>query len=387
MWQTLYKVNHIYIWKTFSSRLFLTFGYFFILCFGSCFLSEKYEFHRDSVNWTISENVSSGVSEKIEIPSVMAHAPSLAVLPDGRICAVWFGGSREGGKDVKIYGAIRQNGQWSQAVSIIDREHASCMLGRYIRKLGNPVLHYQDGCLHLYFVTVSFGGWSGSTISHVCLQDDLSPIPSTVGRLRLSPLFNLSHLVRCPANEISENRVGLPIYHECIKKYGLYVILSSSGHVKGISKIPAMEESLQPCLAILGNRSAVAGMRNAKHGKIMVARTDNAGFTWEKYMPLPIKNPDSSIAMLCLPDRKYLLVGNSEKGRSQLNMWLSEPNDLTRWRVVCSLENTSGADEYSYPFLQKDQKGNIHLIYTWNRRKIAYRQFAYDVVSGTFFKP
>ncbi len=35
-------------------------------------------------------------------PAPSAHAPTLAELPDGRVAAAWFAGSREGARDVAI---------------------------------------------------------------------------------------------------------------------------------------------------------------------------------------------------------------------------------------------------------------------------------------------
>ena len=69
-----------------------------------------------------------------------AHGVSLAALPDGRIAAAWFAGSREGAADVVIVMSVLAGNAWSTPRPIIDRIEVQRSTGRLIRKLGNPVL-------------------------------------------------------------------------------------------------------------------------------------------------------------------------------------------------------------------------------------------------------
>ncbi|HBJ37073.1 MAG TPA: hypothetical protein DDZ51_20435, partial [Planctomycetaceae bacterium] len=94
-----------------------------------------------------------------DAPSV--HASTITQLRDGRMMAAWFGGSREGGKDVSIYGAFWnvQTETWDTPSVIVDAQSAGRELGRYIKKVGNPVLYCdRSGRVWLYYVTVSLGG-------------------------------------------------------------------------------------------------------------------------------------------------------------------------------------------------------------------------------------
>ena len=95
------------------------------------------------------------------------HAASLIALKDGSIRAFWFAGSREGAPDVVINSAVYdpQSAAWSAPTVVMDRIAAEKGLSRYIAKLGNPVpSRAADGRLQLFFVTVSIGGWAGSSI-------------------------------------------------------------------------------------------------------------------------------------------------------------------------------------------------------------------------------
>ncbi|MGB3596724.1 MAG: exo-alpha-sialidase, partial [Pseudomonas neustonica] len=96
------------------------------------------------------------------------HASSVTSLPSGALMSVWFAGSREGAADVQIrasrYDAIA--GEWGPELILATRESTSTAIQRHIRKLGNPVIALApDDRLWLFYVSVSIGGWAGSTIN------------------------------------------------------------------------------------------------------------------------------------------------------------------------------------------------------------------------------
>lgn len=310
-------------------------------------------------------------AEIIPVPTPSCHASTLAELPDGRLFCAWFGGTREGARDVGIYGAFRSASGWSEPLLIVSRETAQKELGRSIKKLGNPVLHFQDGKLHLFFVSVSLGGWSGSGINHALLDENGKLIPGSVSRLRLSPFLNLSNLVRCPALPLANGEIDLPIYHEFNEKFARMVRLSPDGKVLRTIRIAA-PSAIQPCVVPVSENEALAVMRNPKKGAIQAAQTQNAGGSWRSLSPLPIFNPNSSVALLRLKDGRFLLVGNPEEGREKLNLWISEGPTFEKWALVQELEKTPEC-EFSYPFMIQGKDGAVHLSYTWKRKAIAYR--------------
>ena len=139
------------------------------------------------------------VHENPQVTSV--HSGTLTQLKDKSILASWFGGTREGAKDVKIFLSRRESNaiEWSPPKVIASREQSTDDLNRYVKKLGNPIL-FTDSRerIWLFYVTVSFGGWSGSNIS-VRYSDDHGQTWSQAKRLITSPLLNLSTLVKgCP---------------------------------------------------------------------------------------------------------------------------------------------------------------------------------------------
>jgi len=48
-----------------------------------------------------------------DAPFAQCHASTLLETANGEILAAWFGGTKEGNNDVKIWTSINQNGKWS----------------------------------------------------------------------------------------------------------------------------------------------------------------------------------------------------------------------------------------------------------------------------------
>ncbi|MBW8076623.1 MAG: hypothetical protein GJU76_00770, partial [Gallionella sp.] len=151
---------------------------------------------------------------------ISTHASSLIELNDGRVRAFWFAGSREGAEDVEIRSAVFDGKQWSEERGVIDREHTQQALLRYVKKLGNPVAaRAPDGAIWLYYVTVSLGGWAGSSLTTMTSRDE-GETWSAPRRLITSPFFNISTLIKGTPFAYSDGTIGLPVYHEFLGKFG-----------------------------------------------------------------------------------------------------------------------------------------------------------------------
>jgi len=155
------------------------------------------------------------VDAESTIPRV--HAASI-IEAGGRLYAAWYAGSREGASDVSIWFSSFDNktSRWSKNKKVFDRLTVQRALGRYIKKLGNPALGVDiKGRLWLFFVSVSAGGWSGSSINY-SVSMDYGKSWSAPKRLATSPFFNVSTLVRTQPFNYSDSTIGLPVYHEFI---------------------------------------------------------------------------------------------------------------------------------------------------------------------------
>ena len=130
--------------------------------------------------------------------TLLVHAPSIARLNSGGLIATWWGGSREGAKDVQVFTSFfdPETLHWDQPVAIQSAKKTQSQTRRYIRKLGNAVItQAPDDTLHLFFVSVSFGGWAASAINWSTSNDD-GQTWSAGKRLITAPFLNLSTLVK-----------------------------------------------------------------------------------------------------------------------------------------------------------------------------------------------
>jgi predicted neuraminidase len=317
-------------------------------------------------------------------PSV--HAASLIALKDGALRAFWFAGSREGAPDVVINTSVfdPQALRWSAPTVVMDRVSAEKGLSRYIAKLGNPVpARMADGRMQLFFVTVSIGGWAGSSISSV-ISDDEGLSWGRPQRLISSPLINLSTLVKSPAISFADGRLGLPAYHEWIGRFGEFLRVDA-GQVIDKRRMSSGRGAIQPAVFTENSQEASAFFRQTRPSsqpkQIPVSETKDAGQSWAVAKDLEIPNPNSAIAALTLANGTRLMVlNNIEVARYRLVMVMREPKSL-QWQVIQVLEDddslTNGLHrEFSYPYLVSANGEDANLVYTWDRKKIKHIYFS-----------
>ena len=313
------------------------------------------------------------------------HAASLIALKDGAVRAFWFAGSREGAADVSIYTATLdpKSVSWSTPTLVMDRVSAEKALSRYIAKLGNPVpARLADGRLQLFFVTVSIGGWAGSSISSV-ISDDEGLTWSTPQRLISSPLINLSTLVKSPVVPFTDGRLGLPAYHEWIGRFGEFLRVEA-GQVIDKRRMSSGRSSIQPLVFVSSAQEADALFRQTRSAgqpkQVPVSQTKNAGQSWQSAADLPMANPNSAVTGLLLNDgARILVLNNIETGRYRLVIMMSDTK--SQWQVVEVLEDDEVLSdeqrkEFSYPYLISVDGNDAHLVYTWDRKKIRHRYFS-----------
>jgi predicted neuraminidase len=317
-------------------------------------------------------------------PSV--HAASLIALRDGTIRAFWFAGSREGAADVVINSAVfdSKSFNWSAPTIVMDRVSAEKGLSRYIAKLGNPVpARMADGRLQLFFVTVSIGGWAGSSISSV-ISDDEGLTWGNPQRLIGSPLINISTLVKSPAIAFADGRLGLPAYHEWIGRFGEFLRVDA-GQVIDKRRMSSGRDAIQPLVFVNDTQDAAAYFRQTRRAgyakQVPVSETLNAGQSWQSDTDLLIANPNSAVAGLRLNSgARILVLNNIEVGRHRLVLMMSDGKS-SQWQVIEVVEDDEAlpADqrkEFSYPYLISTDGNDVHLVYTWDRKKIRHRYFS-----------
>ncbi len=314
------------------------------------------------------------------------HAASLITLKDGSVRAFWFAGSREGASDVAIYTAVLdlRSNTWSAPTVAMDRVTAEKSLSRYIAKLGNPVpARLADGRMQLFFVTVSIGGWAGSSISSV-VSDDEGLTWSQPQRLITSPLINLSTLVKSPTVTFTDGLLGLPAYHEWIGRFGEFLRVDA-GQVIDKRRMSSGRSAIQPIMFVTSPQEAIAYFRQTRGAgqakQIPVSHTQTAGQSWQALSDLEIANPNSAVAGLALKNGARLLaLNNTEDGRHRLVLLMSDPKSGL-WHTIETLENDEALPneqrkEFSYPYLMSVDGNDAHVVYTWDRKKIRHVHFS-----------
>ncbi|TAJ79163.1 MAG: hypothetical protein EPO42_06670 [Gallionellaceae bacterium] len=355
------------------------------------------------------------------------HAASAIELKDGRIRAFWFSGSREGAKDVAIHSAVFDpvKMQWGGEEIVTTRAQTQHALRRYVAKLGNPVVgRAADGSLRMFYVTVSLGGWAGSSITTMTSRDEGASWGEPQ-RLITSPFLNISTLVKGTPFLYSDGTVGVPVYHEFISKFGEILRLDQDGKVLDKQRLAAGGQgTLQPVVLIQNAQTARVLMRDAgpvAPHRVITVTTQDGGRHWSAAQKSALRNPDAAVAGVALPDGRMLAVLNElEQGREALSLMLSADGGAT-WRLVQLLEDQRAASmladeahfsanarnlirqteatttaqleqyvgstkrtvckegrcryEFSYPYLIRTQRGDFHLVYTWNRTFIKHLWF------------
>jgi predicted neuraminidase len=321
-----------------------------------------------------------------ETGAASVHAASLIALKDGAIRAFWFAGSREGAADVVINSAVfdPKSSSWSAPTVVMDRVSAEKGLSRYIAKLGNPVpARMSDGRLQLFFVTVSIGGWAGSSISSV-ISDDEGLTWKNPQRLISSPLVNLSTLVKSPSVLFADGRLGLPAYHEWIGRFGEFLRIDA-GQVIDKRRMSSGRSAIQPLVFVNDAQDATAYFRQTRGAsqskQVPVSQTQNAGQSWKLTTDLAIANPNSALTGLELNNgTRILVLNNIETGRYRLVLMMSNSKSGA-WHTVEVLEDDEALPddqrkEFSYPYLMSVDGNDAHLVYTWDRKKIRHRYFS-----------
>ena len=337
------------------------------------------------------------ISSLIAAPTKAVHSSTLVQTKRG-IMALFFGGTREGAPDVKIYQSFydERANSWSEPRSILDAPTLSKMSAKFIKKLGNPVA-FRDkaGKIHFFVVGVSLGGWATSKIYQLEFDENLRP--KFKRELQLGAFANFSHLVRTPAIALDDGGFILPLYHELARKYALVAFFDEKGDLLYTKRINTLKNQLQPSIIAdnVSGAECLVFLRNHKayDSTAFLQACSGGGNYFLEPVATNLKNYDSSSVLgLIFVDYKgitkseILLIHNDgDKGnrRSKLSLfWLK---DKEKGEFVKLFTLDEGA-EVSYPALLAQSsyddtlnksaeashtpKDRLYLSYTLNRQQI-----------------
>lgn len=299
-------------------------------------------------------------------PHPSVHASSLVEV-QGRLLAVWFGGSAEGNKDVCIWLSQQdRNGQWQPCRQVADGQQPDGSR----HPTWNPVLFQPSrGPLLLFYkVGPSPSTWWGELKTSNDGGQTWSPaqrLPEGIlGPIKNKPIELPNGDLLCPSSSETPTRPSRwSIAFERSPDQGK--TWSSSGSLHDGLQISA----IQPSLLQLGGGQLLA-LGRSRQGRLFRISSSDEGRSWGKIELTDLPNPNSGTDAITLRDGRHLLIYNhTQRGRSPLNLALSQ--DGKEWQAALVLENQPKT-EFSYPAIIQTADGMVHLSYTWKRQRVAH---------------
>ncbi|GEL11301.1 Predicted neuraminidase (sialidase) [Flavobacterium glycines] len=303
-----------------------------------------------------------------------SHAATLVEYLPNEIMASWFGGSYEGAKDVGIYTSKLKEGIWTspQLVvkpAIIKGDTLPCW---------NPVLFKSKKTKKLYLfykVGKNPREWLGAMITSV---DNGSTWTATkylpdgfLGPIRNKAIQVSPGIILCGSSteSVSSNewRAHVEMYNESTDSWSKITIPNDKRY-----------DIIQPTILVHSNKSLQLFFRS-KHNKLITSWSYDYGKTWTNAEMTEVVNSNSGIDALQITNQSFLLVNNPLPqgkdwfyGRNVLDVEYS--NDGIKWKKLFDLENQKEG-EFSYPAIIQTMNGQIHVVYTYNRKYIKYVNF------------
>jgi predicted neuraminidase len=303
-------------------------------------------------------------------PFASAHASNIVQLRNGDFLASWFGGSAEGKPDVAIWASRFSSGHWSTPFEMARETDIACY---------NPVMFYtRDGRLWFYY---KFGPHPSSWSAGRRWSDDdgknwseVEHLPAGLyGPIRAKPLVLEDGTVVSGSSVESYHSWACWIERstdngKTWKRIGPITVPQNASDHANASRAPY--GIIQPSVISLGGgRLRLYARSTSQIGHVCMADSADSGLTWTQARPIAVPNPNSGIDAVRLKDGRIVLVyNNTTTGRTPLNLAVSE--DAEHFRMFKTLEDEPG--EYSYPAMIQGREGDLHITYTWNRKRIRY---------------
>lgn len=311
-----------------------------------------------------------------QAPFASCHASTICQLADGGLLAAWFGGTEEGSRDVGIWLSRKPaGGSWSEPREVANGIQYRSPDGQVSRHpCWNPVLFVAaKGKVILFYKCGPrpSSWWGMKTISR-----DGGKTWSTPCRLPegiLGPVKNKP--VRLPDGALlagsSSEHLGWRVHFEITRDKGRSWI--RVGPINRGDKISA----IQPSILFHGDKLQALG--RSRQGRLWSSWSEDGGLHWSPIELLDVPNPNAGTDAVTLADGRQLLVYNpTTKGRTPLAVAISL--DGIHWEPIAVLENRPG--EYSYPAVIQTSDGDVHITYTWKRKRIRHA-----VIQGTSLPP
>lgn len=308
------------------------------------------------------------------------HAATIAVTRSGKLISCFFGGSWEGCNDVCIWQCEKHPGDTSwTAPHVVARGDVGDTVQH---PCWNPVLFQMPGhkgeLLLFYKTGIFIRDWVGhlqrSTDGGETWSRNLTLDSGYLGAIRNVPILIGKRLI-CPS---SDEKVRWCSHFEISEDRGRtwrYIPLSTGDSI----------QSIQPTL-LEHKDGTLQSLSRTKEGFLATTFSHDGGLSWETEHLTRIPNNNSGIAALTLHmkrrsdplDGLFVMVYNpttKEKAKEfgpRTPLVMAVSRDGSHWQDLLTLDEGEG--EFSYPTIIQDPSNpnRLHVVYTWNRKRIRY---------------
>ncbi|MSS99795.1 MAG: sialidase [Pedosphaera sp.] len=257
------------------------------------------------------------------------HATTLAETKAGLVAA-WFGGTREGNKDVGIWIARCDGKGWSAPIEVANGIESP----EKRHPCWNPVLFQPaTGPLLLFYKAgPSPSTWWGMLITSGDAGKTWSAprrLPEGVfGPIKNKPVSLADGALLCPT---SSEHDGWRVHFE--RTMDLRKTWTKTEAINDGKTISAIQPSV-----LFHPQNRLQALGRSRQGKLWEAWSEDGGKTWGAMKLTSLPNPNSGADAVTLKDGRHLLVYNhTAKGRSPLNVALSP--DGKEWQAALVLED------------------------------------------------
>lgn len=302
-------------------------------------------------------------------PTAACHASTIVSLGKDRLMASWFGGTREGNKDVSIWIAVNEDGKWGEA-----REIANGVVNDTLRyPCWNPVLFKtKAGKLFLFYkVGPNPRLWWGMMMSSTNNGKTWSA-PEKLPQGMLGPIKN-------KPLQLANGDILYPSSTESADNKQWHIHLERSDrNARNWARIPINNDTfgvIQPSILRYPHDSLQLLCRSRNNTVVQAWSGDN-GLNWGPLSATDLPNPNAGTDALTLENGLKVIVYNPLlpgtewwEGRSRLYVAVSENG--AAWQNVFALEDQKKG-EYSYPAVIQTPDGSVHITYTADRKNIRH---------------
>jgi len=340
------------------------------------------------------------------------HSSSVTEAENGDLLAVYTGGQNEGAPDTRVYFSRKAKGSdvWSAPVELTHSSLSDTIaystynpvIWQIPQKGADVLLFYHTNAAKVktcWLMRSCDGGrtWSeperlpegvnGAERAQPLLVDGRIIAPGDDPRpWHIRPLFSISEDMGRTWTTAAPSSAEYGVAHNNRKpgKVGENFDVP----VDGMPREQAFEilASLHPCIVTHPDGSLQAFCRSC-HSKISTVWSHDGGLSWGHESLTDQPNNNAGISVTTLRDGRFVKVCNDfeslpgvsrfeqSNARTPLSLFISD--DGISWRKLMDIEDgpihsRAFPSGYCYPNVIEGTDGYLHLVFTWQRRRIKY---------------